>query len=167
MADDLEQRQLLMQLAAGNQISKQTAFSTLGIDVKEEIRRIFDEQRDAAELEREAQREAEQQQQMDERLAVLSQPAQPAPEQGGQPMPGQPAQPAAMGTATPQDMLAQAEQIANQLLQMPYEQRKSQMLQLKHSDEALHALVKSKMETIRQQAQTQGGYQLLQGAMPA
>lgn len=184
LADDLEKKQILLSLAAGNQISKQTAYSPLGIDVQEEARRIFDEQKDIAELERKAQTEMAEQQQMEERLAIAEQAAAPMPGMTpgvppgaapggmtpGQMLPtpmGAPA-PAApgMGNITPQDMLNQAEQIAYQLLQMPYEQRKSYMLQIKKSDEALHALVKSKMESIRQQAQTIGGYQLLHSGTP-
>jgi len=183
LADDLEKKNILMQLAAGNQISKQTAYAPLGIDVAEETRRIFDEQKETSELERDAQREMSEQQQMEERIATMERGAAGAMPPGGAGMPmggGMPMGDPAMGGApmggapmgggggnnTPQDMLVQAEQIANQLLQMPYEQRKSQMLQLKKSNEALHALVKSKMESIRQQAQSIGGYQILQGGSP-
>jgi hypothetical protein len=59
-------------------------------------------------------------------------------------------------------MMAQAEQMANQLLNMPYEQRTSEMRKIKHSNETLHALVKAKIESIKSQAQSKGGYQALQ-----
>jgi hypothetical protein len=61
---------------------------------------------------------------------------------------------------TPGDMMNQADQIAQQLLNMPYEQRKSELLKIKKSDETLHALVKSKMESQRQQTDSVGGQQL-------
>ena len=77
----------------------------------------------------------------------------------GAPMPGAPAQ---AGGVTPADMMSQAEQIAMQLLNMPYEQRRSQMLDLKKADETLHALVVQKMEEIRRQARQEGGFQALQ-----
>jgi hypothetical protein len=63
---------------------------------------------------------------------------------------------------TPQDMMAQAEQIALQMLGMPYEARKSELLKLKKSDQTLHALVIQKMEDVRQKAKQQGGFQALQ-----
>lgn len=64
---------------------------------------------------------------------------------------------------TPQDLNAQAEGQAQQLLAMPYEMRRSQLTQIKKSNETLHALIIQKMQTMRQQAQTQGGLQILQG----
>jgi hypothetical protein len=73
----------------------------------------------------------------------------------------------APGGTTPQDMMAQAEQVALQMLGMPYEIRKSQLLQLKKGDETLHALVIQKMEDIRGQAKSQGGFQALQQAVGA
>jgi hypothetical protein len=60
------------------------------------------------------------------------------------------------GNVTPDQMMAQAEQMANQLLNMPYEQRTSEMRKIKHSNETLHALVKAKIESIKTQAQSQG-----------
>lgn len=59
-------------------------------------------------------------------------------------------------------MMAQAEQVAMQMLGMPYEARKSELLKLKKSDEMLHAMVIQKMDEIRQQAKSQGGFQALQ-----
>ena len=63
---------------------------------------------------------------------------------------------------TPQDMMAQAEQVAMQMLGQPYESRKSELLNLKKSDQTLHALVIQKMEEIRGKAKQQGGFQALQ-----
>ena len=173
MADDIEKKQLLLQLAAGDQVSKQTAFAPLGVDVREEMRRKYEERADASEQEREFAREEEERQTMESQLSATEQgamaPGGMPPGGMAPPMPGgAPAGPAATGGMTggvssPQEMMVQAEQIAMQLLQMPYEQRKSQMLDLKHSNETLHALVKSKMEEQRQQAQQQGGMMLMQG----
>lgn len=66
------------------------------------------------------------------------------------------------GGMTPNDLTMQAEQLAMQMLGMPYEIRKSQLNQMKKADETLHALVIQKMETIRRQAQQQGGFQMIQ-----
>jgi len=66
------------------------------------------------------------------------------------------------GGVTPADMTSQAEQIAYQMLAMPAELRRGELLKLKKSDETLHSVVIGKMNKIRQEAQTQGGYQMLQ-----
>ena len=183
LADDLEKKQILLQLSAAREISKSTAFGPFGIDFRDEQKRIFDEQRQTADLERDFQKEEADRAKMEEQLAMVEQSAAPA---GGMPMGGMPPgapMGAPMGGApmggmapmggggaggpgatnmTPQDMMMQAEQLAAQLVAMPYEQRKSQMLQIKRSDEALHALVKSKMEKLRQDAGNQGKAMLQQ-----
>jgi hypothetical protein len=56
----------------------------------------------------------------------------------------------------------QAEQIAQQMLGMPYEARKSELLKIKKSDEVLHAMVIQKMDSIRNQAKNEGGAQVIQ-----
>ena len=66
------------------------------------------------------------------------------------------------GQVTPEDLMQQAEQIAMQMLGMPYELRRSELLKIKKSNETLHSLVIAKMGQVRQQAQTQGGFQMLQ-----
>ena len=78
---------------------------------------------------------------------------------GGAPAGGAPA---GGGGTTPEDMLAQAEQIALQMLGMPYEARKSELLNLKKSDKTLHALVIQSMQDVRQKAKQQGGFQAMQ-----
>ena len=67
----------------------------------------------------------------------------------------------ASGGVTPEDLMAQAEQMAYKLLTEPYEQRKSELLQIKKSNATLHSLIISKMQEIRQRAQQSGGQQVL------
>lgn len=187
MADDLEKKSILLQLAAAREVSKGTAFGPFGIDFREEQRRIYDEMRQQSDLERDFQNEEAERAKMEEQLAMVEQaggampPGAPMGGMPGAPMPG--AMPAGGGgmpmgapmggagagtSMTPQDMMMQAEQLAQQLLGMPYEMRKSQMLEIKKSDEALHALVKSKMEQLRQGASAEGRMmmqeQMAQGA---
>jgi hypothetical protein len=59
-------------------------------------------------------------------------------------------------------MMAEAQTLAQQLLQMPESQRQSEMTKLKQQDPTLHALVKQTINDIRQDAQTAGGAQMLQ-----
>jgi hypothetical protein len=62
---------------------------------------------------------------------------------------------------TPDDLQAQAQLIAQQLMSLPESQKDSQLIKLKRSDPTMHALVKSIIGDIRQQAQQQGGAMVL------
>ena len=57
--------------------------------------------------------------------------------------------------------MSKAEEIAGQLQSLPDAQRQSEMISLKKTDPTLHALVKSRMDDQKQQAQQQGGQQVL------
>jgi hypothetical protein len=54
-------------------------------------------------------------------------------------------------TMTPEDMMNQAEGLAQQLLQMPYENRRSHLHKIRKSSDTLHALVKAKLDDLRQE----------------
>ena len=172
LAEDIERKQIQLQLAASQQISKQTAFAPFGIDYREELKRMFEEESHFQEESSRFQQEQAQAQQLEQTFAQAQQGAMPPPGMPGA-MPGMPpaggAMPGAMpgapapaGGVTPADLIQQAEQMALQLLGMPYEARKSEMLKIKKSDETLHAMVVQKMEEIRNQAKQQGGFQALQ-----
>jgi hypothetical protein len=190
IAYDMERNQLLLQLSAGQQISRDTAWAPFGLNVREEIRKMLQEERTIQNEMSEFQEQQAKKQELQQTMAMgaagqlqptsgQGAPAQPgAPGGGGMPQGGNPTAqgqapagatggmaPPAMSPAdmTPQDLNAQAESLAQQMLSMPYEMRRSQLNQIKKSNETLHALVIQKMQTIRQQAQTQGGFQLLQG----
>jgi len=192
MADDLEKKQILLSLAAGNQISRGTAFAPLNINWTEEIQKMLAEEGKYQEAQAEHQERMQQKAQLQQTVQSMVPPPnmpdsaiQQATAQQGQPQPGgQPAQGAAggaqgqpgvagpvsqlpqsyaptMGT-TPDDLLAQAEQIAIQLLSMPYELRRGELMKIKKSNETLHAQVLAKMNSMRSQAKSQGGFQLMQ-----
>lgn len=57
--------------------------------------------------------------------------------------------------------MAKAEEIAGQLQSLPDSQRQSELISLKKTDPTLHALVKSRMDDQKQEAQMQGGQQVL------
>jgi hypothetical protein len=96
----------------------------------------------------------------------------PAPTGGAPAMPG--TQPSAVDQfimqrqnspnipITPEEMQAQAQLIANQLLSMPESLKDSELIKLKRGDHMMHALVTSIMDDIRQQARAQGGAMLMQ-----
>jgi hypothetical protein len=171
LAEDIEKKQVQLQLAAAQQVSKQTAYAPFGIDYRQEIRRMFEEEKFFGEESARFQKEQAKSQEMEQTFEAAQQaanapPGQMPPMGAGAPAPagampgGAPA--GAAGGTTPNDLMMQAEQIAMQMLGMPYEIRKSQLNQMKKADETLHALVIQKMETIRRQAQHEGGFQMIQ-----
>jgi hypothetical protein len=171
LAEDIEKKQIQLQLASAQQVSKQTAYAPFGIDYRQEIRRMFEEEKFFRQESSRFQKEQGRAQELESTFEAAQQAAQAPPGQMGPPMAGAPAGAPMMGPGgaggvaggtTPADLMSQGEQIAMQLLGMPYEARKSQLLQIKKSDATLHAIVIQKMEELRQQAQSQGGFQLLQ-----
>jgi hypothetical protein len=189
LADDLDRKNALLQLSAGQQISRQTAWAPFNLNFREEIKRMFEEQQYTDEQTARFQEEMTKKQQLQSnmQMGAAGQPmgGQPVPGQppgagqppagqppaggeaqaGAAPMPTMPSQMTNTAGATVEDMSYQAEQIAYQLLAMPYELRKSEMLKIKRSNETLHSLVVAKLEKIRGQAQTQGGYAVIQQSL--
>jgi hypothetical protein len=177
LADDLEKRQLYMQLLASNKISAETALAPLGVDAKEEFRRFLDEQREQMELQQKFQEEMEQKQMLQDMFAPQQQQGSAGPQQGGggqqQGDPSQQAQSAQQSPsatalanvsagATPEDLMEQAKSLSEQLVRMPYELRRGELANLKKSNETLWSLVKAQMEQVRSSARTQGAQQVLQ-----
>lgn len=178
LADDLEKRQILMQLMAGNKVSTDTFLSNLGLSSKDELNKIMEERRLLAEKEDRFNAEMAQKQQLTGLLAgggsagggaapgvgpgAGGQPAGGGMPGGGGGVPGGPSQP-----MTPDDLMAQADQLAQKLVGMPYEQRRSMLKSVKDSNETLWSLVKTKMQKIRDQAQQAGGYQVIQNMTSA
>lgn len=194
LADDIEKKQIQLQLAAGQQISRQTAWAPFGINYREEIKKLFEEEEYSREQMARFQEEQSQKEKLQETMAQGAmgqmQPGmQPgmaggagmspeqqaqaaAAQQGTPPTPQamaagaasnmQPGMAAGAGQVTPEDLAMQAEQIAMQMLGMPYELRRSELLKIKKSNETLHSLVIAKMDKIRQDASSQGGFQALQ-----
>jgi hypothetical protein len=168
MADDIEKRQIWLQLASANMISRGTAFAPWGIDAHGETEKIMREQREFDELQREYAEDQDQRAQASEYIRSGMSPQQPLPPGAAAP-PGMP--PAAMGAGTmggamsmtPQDMMGQAQATAQQLAGMPYEARRTELVNLKHQNQAMHALVKQELENIRSAAGSQGQQMLLQG----
>ena len=68
---------------------------------------------------------------------------------------------------TPDEMISAATSIAQQLLGLPESQRYSELRVLKDRNEALHSLVRSKLDQIRSQARSAGGAMLLGEQPPA
>ena len=146
LADDLERKALMVQAAAGQDISKQTAYRPLGIDYMEEQKRIVEEQQEIQKLQQKAMEESSSQQL----------------DGSG----GENAGPNAVVGATPGDVYEQAQQLAQQLLtQTPASMRRGELIKIKHSNPTLHALVLQCMDDMRTQAAAQGRAQMESGQM--
>lgn len=138
-ADDIERRQVMMNLAASNQISLITALKQYGIDLKEELKNIANQTKMQQEIEQELMEDQAMQQQMSEEQQM-----------------------------NPLDMNSQADQIAMNMLQIPDESMREQHLrELKKSNETIHALVTTKMREMRSHRGTDAFQQGQQaGVMP-
>lgn len=173
--DDMNRQMAMLQLMMGQSISATTALRSLGIDWKGEQRQLAEESRFQAEQQSEVQEEMEQVA-LGQQIAK-GQPGGPgAAPPGGAPQGGAPAggDPAAQGGAppgpvtgllqsmgpntpvTPQDMLAEADSLSQQLLGLPAPQRDSELRALKQKNEVLHSLVKAQMGNIRNKARSAG-----------
>jgi hypothetical protein len=171
MHEDPEIRDIKLQLAAAGEISKRTAYRPLGIDPKAERRAAMDEDEEFQEEVEKRSKELEKKQvntaaatpmppgaqilQQDEAAAM-------AAGGGGAPMPapmGAPALPQggapSMG-GTMDELIMQAQTMAEQLFYLPDSQRRSELINLKNSNEALHAQVKAALQDMDTQARQKG-----------
>ena len=85
---------------------------------------------------------------------------------GGAPMPPMGGGMSVGGSASLDDLLAQADQIAQQLLVADSTARQSQLRQLKNQNEALHAQVKARLTDLEQQGQAHGIQLARSGQLP-
>ena len=166
LADDIEIRQVWLQLASANLISKRTAYGPWNIDPGEETERVFDEMREFDEIRKKYEEDAQSRQVLSEMM--MGQPPQGAGGDPGAPGAAMGAQGGvapltAQGASTPQELHEEAMAMASELLAMPYEDRRRMMYQLKQQHPQLHALVKQEMENQRQAAASEGQQMVLQG----
>jgi hypothetical protein len=183
-ADDLNRQMAKLQLMQGQQISKSTGLSSVGLDYRDEIKQMLEEEKIYAEEQERMQAEMQQAQQMKDMsqspdmmagVGDAGAGATGMPADGG----GAPAQAPAGGLPgqapspvdqflmqrqnspsvprTPDELQQQAQLMANQLLSMPESVKDSELIKLKRSDATMHALVTSIIDDIRQQARSQGG----------
>ena len=135
LADDILNKQLLMQ-GVGNSVSRTTVQEAFGLDPVNESRRMKDEQLHDHDVQVEVEKEIRRR---ETDIAALSQMEEQEQESG---MPSR---------FNQQKMIAQAQQLAVQLAQYPYEERRSQLAQLQNEDYVMWALVSKQMESLHQQ----------------
>ena len=186
-ADDLNRQMAKLQLMQGQQISKSTGLSSVGLDYRDEIKQMLEEEKIYAEEQERMQAEMQQAQQMKDMsqapdmmsgVGNTGAGATGMPQGGGAPaqapaggMPGQAPSPVDQFLMqrqnspnvprTPEELQQQAQLMANQLLSMPESVKDSELIKLKRSDSTMHALVTSIIDDIRQQARSQGGAMLM------
>lgn len=182
LADDIDKQMLLLQLMTQQSVSQTTGLRALGLDRKHELRLLAEEARDDQRIQQEIQREMETMS-FGQDLAAGNAPAMgpnaaplgtspvaaaPVPS-GDLSAAGAPAavpplamtMPGSAQSRTPQEVLSQAEEVANYLMGQPESIKDSMLRRLKQTDAVLHAVVKSVMDERRQQARLQGGAMLL------
>lgn len=185
--EDDEIRNTKIEMAGAGVISKHTAFKAIGVDPDYERERMKEE---AAMDEEDAEETAKEQ---DKANMLKEQMATPPPmtvesmqqmqaQQGGAAAPtgdpsmGAPAAQGAPGTPgsgaasmgqihTIDDLMAQADQLAQQVLTMDPSSRTSFLLQLGKDNQPLHAQVKQSLEKMENQAGQQGKIMARQGQM--
>lgn len=183
IADNLEKQMMDIQLMQAQQLSGMTAFRGTGHNWRQEQIQMADEAKFKAELEARTQEEMQQagfaQQIAKGQADPNAQGADPA-QGGGQPQGGsQAAGPAtgttmqgpvtqyiaSMGPNTPQspnDMLAAADSIVNDLLGMPDAMKNSQLRELKQANPTMHSIVVQRLEQKRNEVKSQAGAMALQ-----
>jgi hypothetical protein len=142
IVDNIERSQWYLQAMASEIVSKSTAMTPLGLDPKEEMKKIIEEKKDEERTQREAQQELE--------LENIGIGDASAGQGGGSENGGS-------GNApTPMDLQSQADQMARQLLVADPTTVRQQLYSLRTTNDTLHALVTKKLEQLRQMARTQG-----------
>jgi hypothetical protein len=165
-------KQVKLNLASAKVISNRTALKAFGIDVDREREQTIEEDRIMNELMREEQKKDEQTQMLSEQMAMIPPNAAQSnmglpPDQaaamgagGGGPMMMDPA--AAGGGAMPamggggggspslDDVMAEAEMMAQQIMSMDPTTRRNELTNLKKSNPTLHAQVKQMLQDMEQ-----------------
>lgn len=176
-ADDLNRQMAKLQLMMGKQISPSTGLKSIGVEYKEEIRKIMEDQKAEAEATADMQEDLDRMGMMDMMQqgqaapgAQPSMPGDPNAAQGQQPagaMPGV-AQSVAANLPTgpnvkitPQELLGRAQTIAQQIMGLPESQKDSELINLKKADPLLHSVVSSRIDDMRRQARNVGGSMVL------
>ena len=155
LADDMEKKSIMLQAAAGQDISKQTAYRTLGYDYLKEQERVIKEQQDIQKLQEKAMAEAQAQQ----ANGAMGGSGEGGADDQGQGMNG----PGGQVGATPGDIMQQAQQIAQQLIAENNPTHTRQMLaSIKQTNPNLYAQVKAQLQDQRQQLASQGQQMMIQ-----
>lgn len=167
VADDLDNRQVALQLASGGEVSRKTAYRLFNID--DPVQENVDRMREDLDIQKERQKlqdsyDREQQlgsasQVVDAMMQAQAGPGGVAPGGGAPagsagPAPGPMA---ATSAINPLELEQQGEQLAHQWAQIPDTgERRKAMDQVRESNPTLYAVAQRKLEDMRQQGASQG-----------
>jgi hypothetical protein len=133
LADDMMKRQLLMQMA-GNGASLSTVQESLGLDPDEEMEKQYE---DTVKQYTQQKRVETATRKIDQNIMNRATERQQADQDGTLPSYDQ------------QKLVAAAQMRAQELLSVPYEERRSLLAQLSNEDYVMYALVSAQMESMR------------------
>jgi len=191
IADDMQKQMAALQLMMGQQVSGTTGLKAIGYDWDTEQKLLAEEARRQQEIQARMQEEMEQAgfaQEIargqgggapggDPAAGGAAGPGQNAAPQGTTNAPGPDAMSALGGGTpvttyiqsmgpnvpiTPEDMMATADQLASELLGLPEGVKDSELRKLKQYNEALHSMVRARMDSKRQDMKNQGGAMMQQ-----
>ena len=147
ITDNLDDKAWRIQAGMTGAISKETAFSPMGVDAREEEKRVIQEQI--------RQQKEQQKAQQDAQMEAMTLDAPQSSDGGGQ---------AGGSEMDPNQLESQADEMARSLLDptLPEQNRRQQLASLRNTNDTLHALVIKKMDQYRDQAGTAGRQQGLQ-----
>jgi ssDNA-binding Zn-finger/Zn-ribbon topoisomerase 1 len=154
-SDDMERKSVIGQLVSANAIARSELLNLYGFDYKDQIRKKMQEDADQEEL----QEEEQQKKQLEEanKDSIFG----PAQQQGGGG--GSPGGGGSGGGSTPDDTLAQAQQIAQQLFPLGPAERRTELQQIKATNQTLWSAVKAALQEMTSQAKSQGVQSAQQG----
>lgn len=131
ISDDMERKSIIGQLVSANAIARSELLGMYGFDYREQLRKKMDEDRVAKEMQEEEQAK--------DQLRQMAQ-------QGS----------GDQQAVSPQDVLSQAQQIAQELFPMDAAGRRQKLQEIKQSDATLYGAVKQALEELTSQARSQG-----------
>lgn len=174
--DDDMSRDLKVKLALGGEISKTTGLRPLGIDYASEQLLLRDESDRQQKLDEQKQKQEEVRGELQgamaapppgvDKLMMQQQGAGGAPAGGPPPMGGMPPAGGGSGGGSAADieqLWAEAEAAAPQIMTAPPEQRRSMLINLSKTNPPLHSFVKTIIDKMEQQAGQQGKAAARQG----
>jgi hypothetical protein len=152
----MERKSVIGQLVSANAIARSELLKLYNFDYEDQVRKKLEEDRIAQDVQTEEQEKQQlAQATQTNMMQMLQGQQQPGAAPGGAAPGG-----GGGGGTTPQDALAQAQQLAQQLFPLDGAQRRAQLQQIKATDQDLYAQVKAQLDQLGSQAKSQG----LQGA---
>lgn len=133
-SDDMDRKSVIGQLVSSNSIARSEFLNLFGYDYRDQLKKRMEEERISAEIQEEEQKKNE-----IKRMSSASLFNQGGGQQGGQQMAG-------VGGGSPNDILQQAQEIAQQLQPAQGHERREQLQQIKAQNETLWSAVKTQLE---------------------